>query len=290
MIRALTLSLVTALSMGCIGGERMASPAPELGAPPLFPAADEGERTVDADPRTPDLGEAPSFPTPPGAVAGCEHVAVEPIACVVLDDEGLAMVGLTTGQVCAGPDVDALAVDDGSLGWLDDGVYVCAPGEAGPVVTRVSLEDGRAERSAMPCDAVTDHFGGLLGLPGTGERLDWWPGFDSVMDGQVPYSYAVAHTETLLASAGRAAIFASPGSAAVRVARVDRDETLSVELEGFDGEIAAIDGDDDGRLFVFTGGERPAVHVFDAYTGWSLRTVLLPGLRGDIRGASCRAR
>lgn len=289
------LCLVTSLGLaglgGCVDGTRGKAPldrAPELGEPETYRPARVGRPELESASQlggAAELGDPPLL-TPPGVIAGCEDIAAQSAHCMVLADDALVMIGLDTFAACEGPRPEVTPHRSGSLGWLSDGVYLCAAAEGGPVVTRVSIADGFAERSAMPCDAVTDHDGGLLALPGTGERLDFWPTFDEVMGGQVPFTLDIEHHGTRIGTSATTAVFAEREAVEVQVTDLLVRESRRVPLEGFSGEVFAIDATEDGRLLVVGAA---GLYELDAETGARVGFHELPDV-GRIHGVSCRGR
>lgn len=291
LLRSCLLAVLASLGAGCVG-DILTNSAKPVAQEPQIGDAETFDRPTPMRPHLDDavnLGVdprpvAPDVQRTPGVLAGCEEVTAESAHCMALTAEGLAMVGLDTGRVCAGPAAQVAPNRGGSLGWSDDAVYLCAGGEAGPVLTRISLEDGFAERSATPCDAVTDHEGGLIAIPGTGDRLELWRTWDEVRAGEPPHVLEIAHAGTRIASVRARAYIAERHATSVAVADLVLRETRTVALAGFDGEIRGLDATEDGRLVVFG----PAgLHVFDAETGDAIEFRSMNGV-GQVLGISCR--
>ena len=111
----------------------------------------------------------------------CPDIAAEPLVCVTLAVDGLAVVSPESGQHCKlQPLYDHLLGFVGSLGVIGNHVYWCDYDR----VRRISLDHGVVESSApYACDAVTGWQGKLLVKPsasGSGDVLEVYATFEDI--------------------------------------------------------------------------------------------------------------
>ncbi|EYF00078.1 hypothetical protein [Chondromyces apiculatus] len=111
----------------------------------------------------------------------CPDIAAEPLVCVTISVEGLAIVSPESGQHCKlQPLYDHLLGFVGSLGVIGNHVYWCDEDR----VRRISLDHGVVDSSApYACDAVTEWQGKLLVKPqatGNGDTLEVYATFEDI--------------------------------------------------------------------------------------------------------------
>ncbi|MCG8422638.1 MAG: hypothetical protein MJE77_32380 [Proteobacteria bacterium] len=215
----------------------------------------------------------------PAIVPGCDAVAAESTYCVTLAENRVAMVGLDSGTLCHGPEISSMTYDSPSLAWIGEYVYTCL-GDRG--IARISVIDGSIDVAPVACGLVTGHRDGLAATAmvdpnQSGPPLGHLVRFDSFGNAarrDIDSVYGRLPRSTLASVGGDRVYLASQSASSVYVADLDNmEEAHSIDLEGYDDWIAAMDVTARRELVISGPKHAGGVHMFDADTGVLQRVV-----------------
>jgi len=253
-------------------------------------SAGTGEYEHTGEPSCDDESESEIAEPNAGLLSGvCDTVTAESAYCLARSREGLAVVGLDSGNTC--PVLDLEDADEGpfptSMAWIGDHVYTCE-GQYGNLV-RTSLADGSRQFSFAYCDAVTARNGELLMLPNnsSGQYLDQlWAAasFQDAHCGVHDVIPADLHASRLTAEGGR--VYAS-WHAASEVAYYNPGSAQPngyVDLEGFDGWIHGLAVLEQERLVVNATPQDERLEIFEIPGGDHLQAI---PVAQDLYGMVC---
>ncbi len=254
---------------GCYDGVRFEVPH-WSGDPPLnSPTPISGDETVDL--REVDL-------------PGCDSVVSQSQYCLTATNNGIAAVGLDTGEMCSVTATSAplLGGYGTSFAWRGELLYACTY----EGLVRVSLLDGSWEKAQVACDAVVDYDGGIL-LLSRFDQLRSYPDYQAVLDRAPSRTYSLDLWGTRIAVQRDRIYNAWHSTDTIEIADLDLDVTVGpLALEDYDTWIWGLAVTDDARLVVTDGLER--LVVFDVDTGARLQELMLPEV--PIYGLRCLSR
>lgn len=198
----------------------------------------------------------------------CSDVTSESGYCLATTDQGLALVGLESGQRCPLPTATPLGLTDATaIAWRGEFAYLCSY-EAGLV--RIRLTDGAMEFAEVGCAAVTDYDGGLLLLESSVPRptapLDEYASYADVLAGSPRREHPwVDALSGIAADDSRLYQSAFADAGVVSILDLASDAALPpLQLDGYDGPVIGIAVLDDTLL---VSGWPPGLLRFDLATG-----------------------
>ncbi len=217
--------------------------------------------------------------------AGCEALQAETDGyCVTNTGDGLELVGLSTGSMCAlaSTDVWADPFYNASLAWRGEFLYTC--GADG--LLRISLVGGTFEAIGLACQAVTDFAGGILRMTpvwgSIGSQYRWYESRQSLLENRVDRFYPGPMINSRMTASGSTLLTAWHSTGVIERYDLVTGESLSpIALEGYDDWIFGFAVTPRNELVVSDGIK---IVVFEGDTGRRLRE--LPGPRPAI-GLAC---
>jgi MYXO-CTERM domain-containing protein len=230
-------------------------------------SAGTGEGVDTGEPSCDDEAESEATAPNAGLLSGiCDAVTSESAYCLGRSRDGLAVVGLDSGDTCPVLDIEDEGPFPTSMAWIGDHVYTCE-GQYGNLV-RTSLADGSRQFSFAYCDAVTARNGELVMLPNnsSGQYLDQLWASESFADAHCGIHETIPtelHASRLAAEGGRIyaswhsaseVVFYNPGSV---------QPNGYVDLEGFDGWIHGLAVLEEEQLVVNATPHSERIEVFE---------------------------
>ena len=224
----------------------------------------------------------------------CEHILEESLFCItrhwMASPPRLELLGVDTGTVCPlGIEGDFLfhTPGDGSIAWIDDGLYVCNWYESPWGLTRISLSDGTVETTGIMCEAVARYNSGLIVMASPG--MDGITYFESFADAKAGDGVSILVTPwasrmTAFCDSLYTAWHSTPEIDVFSL--TDETRTRTIFLEDYDGWVWGMSVSEDGRLLLINEPEN-RIAIFDVDTGESLGNL---SLGNGYHGLACATR
>lgn len=240
-------------------------------------------------PSPPVPSSSPASPTP------CARVRAEPRRCMALVRGGetyVATIGLDSGLACLGPATDIGRVDNASMGWLGDRLYVCADER----VVEIDIASGKTRAVASACEAVTSMDTELLvrlkrtiALHELRPFLARYASFDDLRASRSAGRRIALEVGSIIAARDGVGYYARGSGDKIYMQPFGPyAHDAPVLLERFDGTMHGLDVAHDGTLVIATRDNTDELRLFDAATGDARKTVPVALPRGlEIAALKC---
>lgn len=216
-------------------------------------------------------------------LAGCDAVVSQSQYCLTTTMDGIAAVGLDTGEMCSVTATTAPLTHGytTSYAWRGELLYACT----NEGLVRVSLLDGSWERAQVACDAVAGNEDGIFLLPRIGP-LRRYSDYQAVLDREPDRIYSFDLWGTRIAVEGARIYDAWHATDTIEIHDLAGDAAVGpLVLEDYDGWIMGLAVTDDSRLVLTDGFDR--IVLFDVDSGAQLGELALPEF--PIFGLACTA-